>query len=215
MYEPKDVYSIFRREQASFYNRPYNLPKDWDSFWNGKKLNSRSKSLIKELTHRFNTNWNNIDPVEYIRCGFDLFKNRFTYIKFIDRKILNLYIERDKNKKRKLESSKKEIAENAKFIISFLKDKINPKFSVLNQYAKMKDGRETVCIKHYKQDKIGAYLIAWMIFNGYLSLDKNDISTIPNIVENLRLIINKIKNGDINLFLKKVEKVIDIQIKQS
>ena len=101
----QETYYLFRKAQADFNNRGFRMPKDFEAHFKKKLSLVNQKKLVK-ATNWFNTKWSNIDPYIYFTCGFELYKKRFSYIKFFEEKILLLYIQRDKNEKRQIRVNK-------------------------------------------------------------------------------------------------------------
>lgn len=184
MYSVNDIYIKFRQSQARYHNRPYVIPNDIDTFL--KNMTPKHFERMDTLTKLFNTAYRNVDPDKYFDCGFQLYKNFFSYNRFLNEKILNLYIIRDKNLKRDVHLSKKSIVNSLKFVVKWIGDKRNKNISLLVQYSSMYDDNITAPIKHYNMMKIDKYFLVWLIKEKYFipsDLMKNDI---PIITDNFR-----------------------------
>lgn len=147
-----DVYCAFRKAQSLSKDKPYRLPKDWDKFL--EKMNKKNAEWLYKCMVYFNTTYSNIDIDEYMGCGFILWKG-FTYKHFCDRKIIDLYIQRDKIRKRKLEVSVGEIETSFSVIKSYLEDKpMRPGYNQLQSFCKFRDGEIRIIINKYNQNEI-------------------------------------------------------------
>jgi len=185
MIDTWDIYAAFRKAQANFNNRPYRLPKDWvKHFTNMSQANQEAMFLAAE---RFNTRWSNINLDDYMAAGFDLFKKTFTYTKFFDTRLMSLYMERDKMKKRNLNISKTEIVSSAHFVIDYMGGR-----GFLKEYSRKRDNFESIPIRHYKQGKIDQIFLAWLIKEKYLILEDSDRTQIPYIVEKYREYVSRL-----------------------
>jgi len=192
MIETWDVYVAFRKAQANFNSRPYRLPKDWvKHFTNMSQANQEAMFLAAE---RFNTRWSNINIDDYMTAGFDLFKKTFTYTKFFDVRLMSLYIERDKMRKRNLNISKTEIVSSAHFVIEYMGGR-----GFLKEYARKRDNFESIPVRHYKQGKIDQIFLTWLIKEKYLILEDSDRTQIPYVIEKYREYISRL--DELNVFI--------------
>jgi len=191
----REVYLAFRKAQAFHKSRGYRMPKDFEAHFN--KMEERHQRSLIKAAQWFATKWSNIDPYTYFLCGFDLYKY-FSYPMFFKKNILMLYIEKDKNKKRKVETTKKGIAESALFVKKWMVEN-NKTF---HQYMRERNGNQKVAIDHYLKNKIDAAFLVFMIRKGMI-LDDQDRSYIPYIQERYRKI--NFNLNDIEDFLIKVE----------
>lgn len=196
MYTVEDIYIAFRQAQSRANERPYKIPKDFDKFLN-ERLSDQNRERLVLLTKTFNTKWRHIDVDKFFDCGFELFGKNFSYVKFFDRKVLNLYIEKDKNFKRSQRLTSIEIIEGLKFIQSYLKERnlFDIRVSPLLQYCHTKDNGQLAPIRHFLQNKISKYIIVWLISKRYLSLGDEDVILIPLISENYRTYLNEMKES--------------------
>lgn len=190
------IYRCFRKAQSNFKNRGYRMPKDFEKHFNERMSEVNKKALIK-ITGWFITKWSNIDPYTYFSCGFEL-NNNFSYNKFFDDKVMLLYIQRDKNKKRNINITKQGLMNSAMFVKSWM----NENNITFNQYIRSREGDLKLAIDHYLKNKIDASFFVFLIRKG-MQLTDQDRSLIPYIQERYR----KINFGlnDIEDFLKKME----------
>jgi hypothetical protein len=191
----REVYLAFRKAQAFHKGRGYRMPKDFEAHFE-KMAEVHKRALIK-ATQWFITKWNNIDPYTYFLCGFELYKS-FSYHNFFKQNIIKLYIEKDKNKKRKVETTKKGLAKSALFVKKWMVE--NDKN--FHQYMRARDGNQRVAIDHYLKNNIDAAFLVFMIRRGMVLTDQ-DRSYIPYIQERYRKI--NFNLNDIEDFLIKVE----------
>jgi len=181
----EDVYIMFRRAQARAYNRPYRLPKDFNQWL------ARSKSNIREnletITKFFNTKWQNINPEDYFSIGFSLWK-KFSYHQFLNPLIIRAYVERDKLKKRTTIGCKADILRSLKFIKNTYGD------ISLKEYSNIWDGKIRQPVTDFLKNKIGKYIIAYMINKKYLILEDNERGLLSIIVNNYRNILSEMED---------------------
>jgi hypothetical protein len=184
MHNIDDIYVEFRKSQAKFHNRPYRIPKDMEKTY--AKMSPKNFASLKKITEMFSTCYHNINPEVYFDCGFQLYKNRFSYAKFFDTKIMKIYIIKDKNTKREVEISKKAIIDSLKYIINWIGIARNKRIPLLAQYCSMYDTGQLAPIKHYNMYKIDKYFLVWLMRDGYFRLEDNMKVDIPIIVDNYR-----------------------------
>lgn len=204
MYNIDDIYVKYRQAQARYHNRPYVIPKNLNDFF--KKMNKKSYYKLELLTKKFNTAFRYINPDIYFDCGFSLYKRGFTYHRFLDEKVINLYIIKDKNIKRDITISKRGIINSIKFITKWIGEKRNKKISLLLQYSSMYDNNRLAPIIHYNMNKIDKYFFVWLIRDGYIKLSDEMKNEIPIIINNYRNLIFDLTS--IDSFLSTVEKKI-------
>lgn len=195
-----DVYVIFRRCQAEANNRPYRIPKNWENHLN-TKMSKQNKEYLEKAARCFNTIWQNIDPERYFTYGFELFGKNFTYKNFFDKRLINLYKEKDKNLKRKINLNKQAVLKSFKFIKNF----INSDNRIILRYC-TRNGHVSLPIEHYIKGKIDNFSLVWLIYRGYLKITDDERVLIPNIVSNYREILGELKN--IEGFMIKIESTI-------
>lgn len=190
------IYRAFRRAQSDFNNRGYKIPSDFENHFNTKFKENNKKELIK-ITGWFLTKWQNIDPYGYFLCGFELYKS-FSYMKFFKDKILLLYMTKDQNQKREIKITKKGLINSAIFVKKWM----NENNCTLNEYMKLRDGKQLIAIDHYLKNHIDASFFLFLITKGMILTDQ-DRSLIPYIQINYR----KISFGlnDLKEFIVKLE----------
>jgi len=195
--EPVDVYYNFRKAQSESKGRGFRMPKDFDSHLSNKFSDNNKEALLL-ATKYFNTKWSNINPYRYFQCGFELFKT-FSYLKFFDPRVMRLYVQRDKNRKREMEVNKKQIVQSVKFIKNHMKAH---DIHMIRDYLQMKNGERKVIVDHYAQGFVDKYLLVWLVKKGKLVLTDDDRACMPYIVHQYRDIGEKLE--EINGFMRKV-----------
>lgn len=195
-YDPVDIYYFFRKAQADNKGRGFRMPKDFDSHINNKFTEKNREALLL-ATKYFNSKWINVDPYQYFECGFVLYKT-FSYAMFFRSKVLRLYIERDKNKKRELNVNKKQIVESIKFIKKYM---LSNEIFMLSDYLSKRDGRQKILIDHYMKNKVDKFLLVYLVKSGKLNLTDDDRAYIPYIVQQYREIAQI--TDEMNGFLRK------------
>jgi len=188
IYTNQDIYNIFRRCQGKTRNSGYRLPKNWEEHYNNK-MSKENKEQLDKLTLFLNTKWNNIDPERYLSLGFELYGMRFTYRKFLDRKVLLHYIQQDKLTKREVGMVQEEI----KSSVSFVKQYINgsSRGSKLLRYCNEKDGMFGVPVKHYLNNKITKSFMIILIWYGYYTPTQEELNLMPYVNAHYREVANK------------------------
>jgi len=198
--EIEEVYATYRKVQSLYLGRGYKLPKDIKKHIE-EKMVEKNRDNIVTLAHWFNTKWRNIDLEKYFEAGFELFGNTFSYNKFLDNKIVKLYIQLDKNKKRLMEINKKEIINSFKFI------KENYGNAPLEHYCNMENGYMHLVVEDYLKNKIDKTLLTYLINYKYIRrLNDEDRQKIPYIVTNWREHLEKVK--ELKDFIEKCIKKI-------
>uniref|UniRef100_A0A6M3ILC7 Uncharacterized protein n=1 Tax=viral metagenome TaxID=1070528 RepID=A0A6M3ILC7_9ZZZZ len=197
-----DIYVAFRKAQSNYINRPYRLPKDFDLFLE-KRLNEKNKKALELITKYFNTKWFNIDIDRYFDYGFELFGKSFTYSRFFNGKLIQYYIDKDKNLKRDIDSNNKNIIRSIKFVNEWLKNK-QYKTSPLLYYSLCKDGKTSIPILHYIKDNIDKMFLTFLINSKYLIIEEHEKMQIPYVMENYRLYVSMLDNKFIHKVLNKL-----------
>ncbi len=192
----QEVYRAFRKAQSFSLSRGYRMPKDFESHF--ERMSEVNKKALIKATQWFKTKWSNIDPYEYFLCGFELYKS-FSYATFFRENVIKLYIQKDKNEKRKVEITKQGLVKSALFVKSWLTE--NKK--TLGEYMRAREGNQKVAIDHYLKNKIDAAFFVFLIRRGMM-LNDDDRSYIPYIQERYRRITFNL--NDIEDFLKQLEK---------
>ena len=178
-----DVYVAFRKAQAFSKNKPYRLPKNWDVFKNSR-LSDKNLQFLQTITDYFNTKWSNISIDKYMECGFELFKN-FSYHQFLKRNVIDLYIEKDKIRKRIIKQKKSDIRKSFEHIKSLNLSPIK-NYSVLETYCKLKDNQQKKIIKDYLLNKIDPVLFVYCLYYKFFQLTDIEKELVYNITNNYR-----------------------------
>jgi hypothetical protein len=203
-----DVYTSFRKAQSNHFSRPYRLPKDFE-YYCQTKMSPSNRDSLEKVAKNFSTRWQNIDLDKYMQYGFELFGKGFTYSKFTDRKLLNFYIEKDKNEKREVKIEKRTIITSAKFVKKFIKSIQMEQSDVplLTQYGRLQIGRQSAAVSHYLTSKIDKYFLVWLSDQGVVRLTDQDRAMIPLIVGNYREYLDRVKR--IETFFVRVKESIN------
>lgn len=188
-----DIYVKFRKAQSVYSNRPYKIPKDISAFLE-KRLTEVNLKNMQKLADALNTNYRNVDVDRYLEYGFELFGKNFSYIKFLDQRLINFYIMKDKNFKRDMELTITNIDKSIAFVKDFMSVGAA---SVYLRYGQLRDGYESVAIQHFIKGKIDRYFITWLIFKNYLVLLDGDRELIPLITEQYRNYIYELKKMEL------------------
>ena len=196
--EIEDIYYAFRKAQAESKNRGWRMPKDFDKHLNNK-MSIKNKEVLELVTKWFNTKWRNIDPTRFMECGFELFKT-FSYIKFFDERIINLYKQKDKNIKRVNKLSKEKIKNSMLFVKKYIDDN---NISSVSRYCMMKKGYINVITEHYLNNYIDKFFMIWLIKMKLLKLDDDNLSLVPYISDHYREVV--VQLDDIGVFLNKLK----------
>jgi hypothetical protein len=197
----EDIYYYFRKAQANSNNRGFRMPKDFDKHFN-TKMSEKNREALTLAVKYFNTKWSRIDPFRFMKCGFELFKS-FSYTKFFDRRVLNLYIQKDKHIKRDAELCKGKMTDSALFVLKYMKEN---KISSLSRYCMMKTGAISYPVKHYIDNSIDKFFVVWLVTLGLLDIDDDNRALVPYIVEQYRDILSDLDN--ISGYLSKLKKLI-------
>jgi hypothetical protein len=199
MYTVKDVYVFYRKQQALFFERSYRIPKDWVKFYN--KIDASKRNALQKITNNFNTKWQNIDPNEYFKTGFKLFKKSFSYHKFFDRKIIKHYIQIDRNKKRESNINKRKIVDSVKYLLNEAKRK-NVSLDVYckeNNYGNLVLG--------YTKNYIDIYTLVLLDRKGVININSNLEKRLPYFIDNKRQAYYYIKDNI--KFFKEIWRILD------
>lgn len=160
-YSVKDIYIYFRKVQAKYLNRPYRLPKDFEKFL--EKMNSKNRKNLEEVTRNFSTKWLNINPELYFQYGFELYGKNFSYIKFLNKELMNFYIDKVKRIQFKEEEIKENVLKSVKFIKSFM-EKINVK--TISKYLDCivgTGGLVPAILIHWRRKKIDPFTMIFLM----------------------------------------------------
>lgn len=197
----ENIYYQFRKAQASYNNRGFRMPKDFEKHFK-TKLSAINQKKLAKIAGWFNTKWNNIDPYLYFKCGFELYKKRFSYIKFFEEKIILLYIQRDKNTKREARATKENLIKSAGFVKKYMREN---EIQSLQEYIDTNDGNQKLAVSHYLKNKIDASFFVFLLKKG-MALTDTDRSFIPYIAKNYRIL--NLMLIDMKPFLDKIEKLM-------
>lgn len=198
----EELYIKFRKAQAAYNGRPYRLPKDIEAHIQ-TKMNKQSREALEQAVAYFLTKWQNINVDKFLECGFEVFGRGFTYIKFFDRKVIELYIRRDKNEKREMEISKKRLIESAKNIKKYLQEND----LTLKHYCRKRNQHQLIVVEHYHKGIVDKLLFVYLHMIKYILLEDNDKAEIPYIIEQYRE-IRRVAN-DLDGFLTQIQNLLE------
>lgn len=169
----------------------------------GQKMSGEYLKTLDTLALWFNTKWQNIRVEEYFDCGFEIYQKNFYYERFLDPKIIRLYIQKDKNIKRTINISKKNIIDSAKFVKSYMNQAGYKTFHI---YCSVRKNNKCLPVYHYLQNKIDSVFLIWLIWNKTIVLTDEERPYIPYIIDNYRKVIIMLQN--MRPFLKKVKEYV-------
>lgn len=192
MYTEEDIYVMFRKAQSLYFSRPYRLPKDINAFISNR-MNKTNREALEISAKWFNTKWKNIEPSAYFGYGFELMGKKFTYHNFLDRRVHNYYITRDKIRKRDIEINKEKIEHSLNFIRTYIEKNRNIKISIWTQYCCSEKGGIKAPIKDYLDNNIDRLTLTWIIRNKHIALSDGDKMLIPLIIDNYREYTEQVK----------------------
>ena len=185
MYTEWDIYCIYRKVQANKNNRGYRLPKDWDDYYTNK-LAPDSQRILTMLKDYFNTKWCDISIERYFEAGFNVYKN-LSYKQMLDKRIIKEYIRLDKVEKINDNLSKKSIISSVKFVFS--------EYNSFEEYCNITyNNYMRQPIKDYIDNKISIGFMVYLIKFGFIKLNEEEKSLLPNIMENYRRISIELDN---------------------
>jgi hypothetical protein len=199
MYAIFDIYKTYRMCQGNFKKVGYRLPKDWDGHYKNKML-SENKRILETITAYFNTKWNSIDPEKYFNIGFSLFGNKFSYRKFLDKKVLLQYIQNDKNEKRRIGEISEDIKRSADFINKLLNSE--DRGSKIVRYCSMKDGYMSLPVIHYIEGKISKAFMILIMWHGLLKPSEDELNKMPYVTAHYNEIISNFNQDTLKLLCK-------------
>ena len=205
MITDQDVYFAFRKAQSNTKDRGFRMPKNWDAFL--AKMNENNREWLQRGTIYFNTTYSNIDLDRYMECGFEIWKG-FTYKNLLHEKVIQLYISKDKTKKRQTEVTEREIENSFNVISDYLRDKpLRPGYKQLQNFCKFRDGEVRICINMYVQGKIDIMTLTYCVNRGYINLTDDERALSPYLVQNYRDYCEALK--DVKTFIKERENELD------
>lgn len=199
--KPIDVYYAFRKAQAQSKNRGFRMPKDFERHMETKMSESNRSSLL-EATSFFKTKWRNVNVERYMELGFEILKS-FSYTKFTDPRVMNLYKIKDKNLKRQIQVCKESMKDSLKFVKQYIK---HNNIRSIGTYCKVKNGYVNIIIEHYLNNYVDKFFVVWLINMGLLSLDDDNIALVPYISEQYREIL--VGFDDISGYLRKLKELL-------
>ncbi len=173
----ENVYIKFNEARASKLNKKFKKPKNWES-----KLLPDQIQIFAQISGYFLTKWSNINVKRYMECGFELYK-RFTYKDILRPDIIKHYIETDKIKKRRINTSLKKIDSSFRYIEKSLK-----------HYCNLHEGARSVIINDYLKNKIDTMILVYCIYYKYLIISKDEKELLYNIYGKYDEIVNKMFN---------------------
>lgn len=205
MIDEQFIFNTFVKVRAGLHNKGFRYIKDWEIHWNSK-INNTLKKQLTRISKYFLTVWSNIDLEDFIKCGFEVFKG-FYFHQFFDKKIMSLYITKDKIKKRNQENIKKEIVKSVCYIKKYMKGK---KYDhLIIDYCKLKKGFSYILIEDYLKNKITLSFLCWIIAEGFFKMKEDLFEKLPYICIKYRELFFKLKKED--LFLEKLKiKIVDL-----
>lgn len=183
----QEVYETYRRVQGRQLGRGYKLPKDFNEWYmNAPKPTQDGLDMV---TKYFNTKWQNVVPEDYFAAGFNLWKN-FSYHQFTNPKVLNMYIDKDKLKKRSLMGCKADLTKSRSYIVA-THGVLSP-----NEYCRMADGKLSQPVSDFINNKIGPYFLSWLIYKRLLVLQDHERSMVSLITNNYRNYVAELEACD-------------------
>jgi len=204
MITEEDVYTSYKKARSLIQGKPYKLPKDWEKHFTTKLSLQQQETIIK-ATGYFNTTWSNINIDEYMITGFELFKT-FSYHSLLNPKILAMYIEKDKQKKRRISISKELIIKSFDRIKERMeKQKILDGYTKLQTYCKLREGDRKVILFDYIKNLIDPLIVVYCIYYKYLQLSDTDKEYVYNISTRYRELLEKM--FEVESFIKEGEKL--------
>jgi hypothetical protein len=200
-----DVYYAFRRAQSLAKDRGFRMPKDWDSF--KLKMNPNNAQWLKEAAMYFTTTYSNVDLCKYMECGFEIWKG-FTYKHFTDKKVIDLYIHKDKVTKWKLEVTQREIETTFNTIADYMLDKPwREGYTALQSFCKYRTGETRIIINTYVQGKIDIMTLAYCVYRKYIILTDDERALSPYLVQRYRELMENLQ--DVKPFIETMERELD------
>lgn len=200
-----DVFEAFQRAKSKVSGRGFTLPKDWEKYLATKMSKNNAASLYKMMAH-FNTTLSNIDMDKYMDVGFQIWPKRFSYNKFCDPKILNLYMSIDKQKKREMNASIEQIDSTFEYLKKEMSTR--PKregYGQLQNFCKFRDGEVRIIINTYLKGKIDAMTLTYCIFRRYLSLTDDERALTPYVADRYRDLVENLQEVKTYIERKEME----------
>lgn len=187
-----DIYVSFRKAQALANDRPYRLPKDWEAH-REKKMTDKNLEFLDEAVKHFNTTFFNIDVDVYMECGFEIWKN-FTYKHFLDPRVMEHYIQKDKTRKRKMNGEEDQIVNSFEFIGQFTKQyPPNETYTKLHLFCKTKHGGLRQIVSKYVEGKVDQMTLVYCLWKGYIVLNDDERPLVPYITQRYRELVENLQ----------------------
>jgi hypothetical protein len=185
MITEQDIYNIFRKVQSQYFERPYVLPKDWNSHF--EKMPEKQKECLVLSAKYFNTKWDKIDIERFMVTGFELFRNGFSYRKFFDPKILKHYINRDKLYKLEAKNIREDITNS----IHYVNNTYN---RGIIEYSVLRVNNISQAVDDYVNNRVGKYFLTYLLMKKYIVFNDVENMLCPLIADNYREYVNQIEN---------------------
>ncbi|MFA5025447.1 MAG: hypothetical protein WC503_03010 [Candidatus Shapirobacteria bacterium] len=145
------------------------------------KWKKKNKQRLDLITKFFNTKWQNIDPELYFAIGFEIHRNRFTFLKFFDIIILKQYIHKDKAEKINQSSIFEDFERSVEHIDTTIE---GGKTSKLSRYALQINGKQPLAISDYLKNKIGKFFLIYLITKGFIKIPSDGMLQLPYVMIN-------------------------------
>jgi hypothetical protein len=201
-----DVYAAFRRAQANHKGTGYRLPKDWKKHSETKMTDFNRDKLYKMMVH-FNTTYSNVDMDKYMACGFQIWSG-FTYKHFCDQKIMNLYMQHDKQKKRQMQASVNDVDKTFAYIATRLQSLPRRSgYSQLQNFCKFSDGEVKLCINTYLKGMMDTTTLVYCIYKRYINLTDDERALTPYISERYRELVENML--ELKSYIEEKERLLD------
>lgn len=201
-----DVYVAFRKAQGNANGRGFRLPKNWEEFRH-RKMSEVNRTQLDKAALYFNTTYSNIDIDMYMACGFEIWKG-FTYAKFLHQKVIDLYIHKDKVKKRSLEVTHREVETTFNNIHDWLQGQPErPGYTQLQNFCKFRAGEVRIIINMYVQGKIDVMTLAYCVNRNYINLTDDERALSPYLVQRYRDLLEYLE--DVKPFIQQKERELD------
>lgn len=188
----KTTYYYYQKAKSDALNRGFRMPKDFNAYL--ENMNSANKEKLIKVSNNFLTKWSNIDQYRYFTCGFKLFNKTFSYIKFLDDRILNYYITLDKNKKREITNIKKDLIVSAKHVKKWVNDNSKTLYDYIQTEDK-ENGRK-LAVTDYIKGYIDTSFFVWLLTKGLIltDTDRGYLPYADEFGETYRKILFEIRN---------------------
>lgn len=174
-----DVYKKFKEAEAIKKCKPV----DYSHY---KKISEKNKQKLNNMADMFNTIYQNINVLDYVCIGFDLWKS-FNLSKIDDKKIFDKYKALDKKKKRETEIDEKTIKKSIDYI------KLN--YNDIFNYCENRNGVIKQPIFDYIKNTIDPIVLSFLIEKKYIKLNDEEKALLSYFMINYTTIkFNMYKN---------------------